>query len=71
MPTPSKVLTTAEAADKLGCSASTIRRLVRSGVIEAVKLPGRTGPFLFDPEVIDAIDPRVADAEAQRQTDAA
>lgn len=49
-----ELLTSAEAADRLGISRMTVNRRVRSGDIPAAgRLPGRTGAWLFDPAVID------------------
>jgi excisionase family DNA binding protein len=37
-----QLLTTSEAAAVLGCSASTIRRLIDRGILHGFKLPGST-----------------------------
>lgn len=50
-----KLLTTAEAAERLGVSVTTLNRWANTGAIEvAVQAPGRTGTRLYDEAVIDA-----------------
>lgn len=50
----SQLLTTAQVAEHLGVSVDTVQRWARDGVIAvAMKIPGRTGGFLFDPEVVE------------------
>ena len=50
------LITTAEAAERLGRSVPTVNRWARTGIIQPVhKLPGIRGPYLFDPEDIDAL----------------
>lgn len=40
---------TKQAAEALGVSVRTIHRLVSAGeLVPVLKLPGRTGPYLFD-----------------------
>lgn len=47
---------TAEVAEALGCNVRTVVRMVQSGSLEpSVKMPGRTGAYLFDPETVDAL----------------
>ena len=51
----SKLLTTAEAAQRLGISITTLNRWANNGTIPvAVQAPGRTGTRLYDEAVIDA-----------------
>ncbi len=48
-------MTTAQAADYLKVSPRTVQRLVASGKLEALmKLPGRTGAYVFDEAVVMA-----------------
>jgi len=48
------LLTTAEAAEALGCSVKTIARMVDDGRLTSrMKLPGLRGPYLFDPAEIE------------------
>ena len=50
-----KLLTTAEAAQRLGISITTLNRWANNGTIPvAVQAPGRTGTRLYDEAVIDA-----------------
>lgn len=50
-----KLLTTAEAAERLGVSIATLNRWAKNGAIKvAVQAPGRTGTRLYDEAVIDA-----------------
>lgn len=50
------LITTAEAAERLGKSVPTINRWARNGLIQPVhKLPGIRGPYLFDPEDVEAL----------------
>ena len=49
------LLTTAEAADRLGCSVATVVRRATDGKLPHVmRGPGERGGFFFDPDVIDA-----------------
>lgn len=49
MPTPN-LLPTASVCDEYGCDRSTLSRWVAEGFISpAMRLPGPTGPLLFDP----------------------
>ena len=42
-------MTTAQAAEHLGCSVKTITRMVEDGRLTAqIKLPGLRGPYLFE-----------------------
>ena len=51
----SKLLTTAEAAQRLGISVTTLNRWAKSGAIRvAVQAPGRTGVRLYDEDEIAA-----------------
>jgi excisionase family DNA binding protein len=55
-----EVLSTAEAARRLGVSQSTMLRLARSGAIPCAKLSGRTGGWVFDADVIAVYAPVAA-----------
>jgi len=49
------LLSSTEVARRLGVSIKTVHRLARAGQIPgAQKLPGRTGAFIFDPDMLDA-----------------
>ena len=49
------LLTTHQAADRLGVSVRTIHRMVERGDLAfAAKVPGQTGAYLFDPSAITA-----------------
>lgn len=55
MSTPA-LLSTVEAADRLQVERSTLSRWVQLGrITPAMKLPGRTGSFLFDADEIDRV----------------
>lgn len=50
-------LTTAQVADAKGVNPRTVARWVKSGRLPyAVKVPGETGAYLFDPADVDALD---------------
>ena len=50
-----KLLTTAEAAERLGVSITTLNRWAKNGAIKvAVQAPGRTGTRLYDEDEIAA-----------------
>ena len=50
-----KLLTTAEAAQRLGVSIATLNRWANNGTIRvAVQAPGRTGVRLYDEDEISA-----------------
>jgi len=50
------LLTSAQVADILGKSVRTIHRLAESGdLAPALKVPGKTGAFLFDPADVEAL----------------
>ncbi len=52
---PKPLLSTAETADRLGRSISTVTRLAESGRLPiAHRMPGKTGAMLFDVEAVDA-----------------
>lgn len=58
---PKPLLSTAETAERLGVSVSTVTRLAESGRLPiAHRMPGRTGAMLFDQADVD----RLATAEA-------
>lgn len=48
-------LTTAEVARRLGTDRKGVRRLIAAGALDPVKLPGKTGAYLFDPSAVDAL----------------
>lgn len=51
-----ELLTSAEARDRLGMSRTAFSRRVLAGEIPAAgRLPGRTGAWLFSPDVIDQL----------------
>jgi len=65
-----RLLTTAEAAAQLGCTAQTLRRWVRLGKVPAVKFP--SGRFKFDPSDIESLlEPRVVVAAPAESPSAA
>ena len=50
------LLTSAEAAERLGIDRGTLTRWVQSGrIARAAKLPGKRGPALFDPAEVDRV----------------
>lgn len=52
------LITTAEAADKLGVKPRTIQRRVKAGVLTPARtlhVGGRNGIYLFDRDAIDAL----------------
>ena len=50
------VLPSVEVASKLGLTRAGLTRLVqRGGLTPVVKLPGRTGAYLFDPDEVAAL----------------
>jgi excisionase family DNA binding protein len=54
MTTPTALLTTRQAAERLGVDRGTVSRAAAAGRLPAAgKLPGRTGAYLFDAAVID------------------
>lgn len=59
------LLTSVEAADRIGVGVRTVIRLANSGELQPKrKLPGGRGAFLFDPADVDRL------AEERRQTPA-
>jgi hypothetical protein len=63
MPKNPELITTAQAAAILRCSGKSILRRVDTGQLTPeLRMPGRTGAYLFDAEVIRRI--RRADIEA-------
>jgi excisionase family DNA binding protein len=48
------LLSAAQAAEKLGIHVRKLQRLAASGQIEATKLPGQTGAYVFDEATIEA-----------------
>jgi predicted DNA-binding transcriptional regulator AlpA len=54
-------ITATEVATILGIDPRTVQRRAAKGTLPSTgKLPGRTGPYLFDPEVIDQLALKVA-----------
>lgn len=50
---PAELIATSTAAELLGVTPRHITRLVdRGALVPALKLPGKTGAYLFDPEAI-------------------
>jgi excisionase family DNA binding protein len=52
------LITAAEAAARLGVPKRTLLRWAKVGLVPAVKLPGRTGAYLFDPADINQLTNR-------------
>lgn len=49
-------ITTADAARLLGVHVATVSRMVASGrLVPAIKVPGKTGAFLFHPDDVAAV----------------
>ena len=49
-----RLISTREVAEQRGLSVITIGRHVRKGwIVPVMKLPGKTGAYLFDPDVIE------------------
>lgn len=58
---PKPLLSTAEVAERLGVSISTVTRMAESGRLPyTLKMPGKTGALLFSTDAVDAC----ADSEA-------
>lgn len=54
MQTVMQMMTTREAADRLGVSTSQVTRLVKRGEIEpAIQAPGKRGAFLFTVDEVE------------------
>ena len=50
------MLTTKEAADKLGVSTRTVQRMADDGTLSpTVRYPGQTGPLLFDEAGVERV----------------
>lgn len=65
--TEPELLTTAQAAVRLRCSPRTVTRMAEDGrLTPAMKLPGETGAYLFEPAEIER-----AERGAEAQTPAA
>ncbi len=63
MPKPKlpELVPTAEVARRLGCDVRTVHRMVAAGRLSPVtKLPGRTGPYLFDAAEVSSLREAVA-----------
>lgn len=55
-PTPQAHLNSAEVCERLHIDRSTLSRWVAAGRISpAIKLPGKRGPFLFDPSEVERV----------------
>jgi hypothetical protein len=53
-PAEADLLTTAQVADMTGWSVTSINRWALNGDLPSVrKLPGRTGPYLFDRQIVE------------------
>jgi excisionase family DNA binding protein len=60
------LLTSAQAAERLGIDRGTLTRWVQAGrIARAIKLTGKNGPALFDPAEVDRVR-----AESQEQASA-
>jgi predicted site-specific integrase-resolvase len=58
-------LTTRQVAARLGVDVATVSRWAGRGLLPyAVKVPGRTGAYLFDPGVIDVVTRHRQEANA-------
>lgn len=58
------LITTAQAADRLGVSLRTFHRLHAADEIQHVaKLPGKTGSYLFNPAAVDKLAELRAEAK--------
>lgn len=65
------LLTTGEAAEKLGVSDITVGRWARDGTLEpAEKVPGGRGSYLFDPAKVDRLERKRRLGDAAVQADA-
>ena len=50
------LITSGQAATRLGCSIWTIHNMVKDGRLKpAGKVPGATGPYLFNPADVEAL----------------
>lgn len=58
-------VTTAQAAERIGCSVRTVMRLIHADTLHpAMKIGGGTGPYLFDPAEVEQVRrDRQADTE--------
>lgn len=64
---PLTLITTAEVAVRMGVRSATVTRWHRDGIlVAAAKLPGRTGPLLFDPRDVEQAAARRRRARAPR-----
>lgn len=67
----SDLLGSKEAAEVLGISRTSLNRAVRAGDIPPVaQIPGKTGAYLFDARVIDALAKNPADAHTDSESGA-
>ncbi len=56
MPTPPDYLATVEACERIGIDRSTLSRWIKDGTaVPAMRLPGKTGAYLFTPAEVDRL----------------
>lgn len=55
VPDVPRLISTAEAAKRLRVTTRSIQRWAGEGLIPAMKMPGRTGAFVFTPDAIEAV----------------
>lgn len=55
MPTPTQPLNSEQVAEILGLNRATVNRRAAAGELPAIKLPGRTGAYLFDRALIEQL----------------
>ena len=59
------LLTSVEAAERLGIDRGTLTRWVQAGrITPAMKLPGKNGPALFDPAEVERVRAESREAAA-------
>jgi excisionase family DNA binding protein len=54
------LMTTAQVAERLSRDVRTVHRMVEDGRIEATKLPGETGAYLFEPAEVERVAAELA-----------
>lgn len=63
---PARLITTAQAAERLGIERSTLSRWVTAGrIAPAMQLPGATGAMLFDPGAVARLAAKLAKANGE------